>query len=167
MASEPQPKMWQNLTLKAWSIRNALHQGRWWMENSILMFWGNWGQKIWHKHPDQWHYNSWALHRDNTPAHTSLTVRQFLASTKMPVIPHPPYLQDPATCDFFLFPKMKLKLKMRCYDSTKQIQIKSQTDAKWLPEVLPIMEILLELLYHCRRGLLRREWGRTEISVSG
>jgi hypothetical protein len=39
-------------------------------------------------------------------------------------------------------------------------------EVKWLPEVFPIMEIPLELLYQCQRGLLRRKVGRTEISVS-
>jgi histone-lysine N-methyltransferase SETMAR len=64
-------------------------------------------ENIQHKHPDKWRNNSWALHHDNAPAHTSL-VRQFLASTKVTFIPHPPYSLDLAPCDFFLFPKMKL-----------------------------------------------------------
>jgi len=119
-----------SLTLKAWCIRNVFHQDKWWMENSIAMFWGNLGHKIWHKHPAKWHYNSWAMHHDNTPAHTSLTVRQFSASTEMTVILHPPYLQDLATCNFFLFLKMKLKLKAQRYDSTEQIQTKSQNVMK-------------------------------------
>jgi hypothetical protein len=38
------------------------------------------------------------------------------------------------------------------------------TDTKWLPAVLPIMKILLGSLYQCRRGLLRRGWGRIGIS---
>ena len=41
------------------------------------------------------------------------------------------------------------------------------TDVKWLTEVLPIMEILLESRYQCQRGILQRGWGRTEISVGG
>jgi hypothetical protein len=73
----------------------------------------------------------WTLHHD-VPVHASLTVRQFLASTKMTVIHHPPYLQDLTTCDFFLVPKMKLKRKGRCYDSTGQIQIKLQNVMKKL-----------------------------------
>jgi hypothetical protein len=32
-------------------------------------------------------------------------------SHKMAVIPHPLYSPDLAPCDFFLFPKLKLKLK--------------------------------------------------------
>jgi hypothetical protein len=68
-------------------------------------------ENIWHKRPDNWHNNSWGLHHDNAPAHMLLVVWQFLASTKMTVIPYPPYSLDLTTCDFFLFPKMISKLK--------------------------------------------------------
>jgi hypothetical protein len=44
----------------------------------------------------------------------------------MAVIPHPPYSPDFAPCDFFLFPKMKLKLKGRQFDSTEEIQPESK-----------------------------------------
>jgi hypothetical protein len=40
----------------------------------------------------------------------------------MAVIPHPPYSLDLAPCDFFLFPKMKCKLKERRYDANEEIQ---------------------------------------------
>jgi hypothetical protein len=46
----------------------------------------------------------------HAPAHTALAVQQFLASKYMMVVPHPPHLPDLAPCDFFLFPKMKIKL---------------------------------------------------------
>jgi hypothetical protein len=87
-------------------------------------------ENIWCKRPVKWCYNSWALHHDNAPAHALFAVQQILASTKMIVIPHPPYLLDLTTCDFFLFLKMKLKLKGQCYDSIEQIQIKSQNMMK-------------------------------------
>jgi hypothetical protein len=44
----------------------------------------------------------------------------------MAVIPHTPYSPDLATCDFFLFPKMKLKLKGRRFDTIEEIQTASQ-----------------------------------------
>jgi hypothetical protein len=44
----------------------------------------------------------------------------------MAVIPHPLYSPDLAPCDFFLFPKMKLKLKGRRLDTIEEIQTKSQ-----------------------------------------
>jgi hypothetical protein len=40
----------------------------------------------------------------------------------MAVIPHPPYYSDLAACDFFLFPKIKLKLKGRRFDTVEEIQ---------------------------------------------
>jgi hypothetical protein len=88
--------------------------------------------KIWHKHPDKWRNNSWALHHDSAPAHMSLVVWQFLASTKMMVFPQPPYTLDLVPCDFLLFLKMKLKLKRRCFDSIEEIQTKSQDVMKTL-----------------------------------
>jgi len=44
----------------------------------------------------------------------------------MSVIPHPPYSPDLAPCDFSLFPKTKLKLKGHQFDTTEEIQAKSQ-----------------------------------------
>jgi hypothetical protein len=63
----------------------------------------------------------------------------------MAVIPHPPYSPDFAPCDFFLFPKMKLKLKRHRLDNTEEIQAESQrvpdtVTAKGLPASVPKME---------------------------
>jgi hypothetical protein len=44
----------------------------------------------------------------------------------MAVIPNPPYSPDLAPCDFFLFPKMKLKLKGHWLDTIEEIQAESQ-----------------------------------------
>jgi hypothetical protein len=89
-------------------------------------------ENIQHKHPDRWRNNSWALHHDNAPAHTSLVVQQFLASTKMTFIPHPPYSLDLASCNFFPFPEMKLKFKGQHSDSNEEIQTELQDVTKML-----------------------------------
>jgi hypothetical protein len=44
----------------------------------------------------------------------------------MAVIPHTPCPPDLAPCDFFLFPKMKLKLKGPLFDTIEEIQAESQ-----------------------------------------
>jgi hypothetical protein len=44
----------------------------------------------------------------------------------MAIIPHSPYFPDLEPCDFFLFPKMKLKKKGRGFDSAEDIQTESQ-----------------------------------------
>ena len=51
------------------------------------------------------------IHHDNAPAHMSFKVSQVLAKNNMTVIPHPPYSPNLAPCDFFLFPKLKLRMK--------------------------------------------------------
>jgi hypothetical protein len=53
----------------------------------------------------------WVLYHHNTPAHTALSIREFLAKKNIPTLPHPPYSQDLSRCDFYLFPKLKSKLK--------------------------------------------------------
>jgi hypothetical protein len=44
----------------------------------------------------------------------------------MAVIPHPPYSPDLALCEFFLFPKIKLKLKGRLFGTLEEIHAESQ-----------------------------------------
>jgi hypothetical protein len=43
----------------------------------------------------------------------------------MAVIPHPTYHPDLAPCYFFLFPKMKLKLKGCRFETIEEIQAES------------------------------------------
>ena len=65
------------------------------------------------KRPDQWRNNAWLLHHDNAPAHAALLTERFLTDNNMTVVPHPPYLPDLAPSDFFLFPKLEMKLQGR------------------------------------------------------
>jgi hypothetical protein len=44
----------------------------------------------------------------------------------MAVSPHPPFSPDLVPCDFFLFPKLKLRMKGRRFDTIEEIQEKSQ-----------------------------------------
>ena len=37
-------------------------------------------------------------------------------------VPQPPHCQDLAPCDFCLFPKLKEKLKGRCYETIEEIK---------------------------------------------
>jgi hypothetical protein len=78
------------------------------------------------RRPELWREQIWLLHHDNGPFQTSVLTQQFLAKYKMAVIPHPTYPPDLASCDFFLFQKMNLKLKGRRFDTIEQIQAASQ-----------------------------------------
>jgi len=51
--------------------------------------------------------DDWVLHHDKVPAHTALSIREFLAKKNIPALPHPPYSADLAACDFFFFHKLK------------------------------------------------------------
>jgi hypothetical protein len=76
--------------------------------------------------------------------------QQFLAKYKMAVIPHPPYSPVLVPCDFFLFPKMKLKLKGRRFDILEEIQAESQR----------VLGTLTEKDFQEAFQKLRRRWNR-------
>jgi hypothetical protein len=61
-------------------------------------------------------------------------VQQFLAAKKMAVFPHPPYSSDLAPCDFFLFPRIKSKLKRRRFQDVTEIQEQSLTVLHAIPK---------------------------------
>ena len=47
--------------------------------------------------------DDWVLQQDNAPAHTALSVREFLTKKNIPLLPYPPYSSDLAPCYFYLF----------------------------------------------------------------
>ena len=53
----------------------------------------------------------------------------------MTVVPHPPYLPDLAPSDFFLFPKLKMKLKGRRFQTSEEIQAESLAVLNTLREI--------------------------------
>jgi len=77
------------------------------------------------KWPEMWKNRDWLLHHDNVPAHTSLVVRKFLTKYNMTTAPHPAYSPDLAPCNFYVFPKMKLRLKGQRFVSIEEIQAES------------------------------------------
>lgn len=86
------------------------------------------------KRPDLWKNNSWILHHDNAPSHTSILVREFLAKNSTYVIDQAPYSPNMAPCDFFLSPKLKLPLRERRFESIEAIKQNSQKELKAIPE---------------------------------
>jgi len=100
--------------------------------------------------PQFWRERTWLLHHDNAPSHTSVLTHYFLAKNKIAVIPHPPYSPDLAPCDFFLFPKLKLKLKGRRFDTIEEIQAESQR----------VLDTLTEKDFQEAYQKWRRRWDR-------
>ena len=61
------------------------------------------------------------LLRDNASSHKCEVVKSFLASEKVKVLNHPPYLPDLSPCDFFLFPRLKKMLSGNKYMSRSSL----------------------------------------------
>jgi len=83
-------------------------------------------EKVRKHRPQLWREQTWLLHYDKDPSHTSVLTHQCLAKNKIAVIPHPLYTPALAPCDVFLFPKLKIKVKRRRFDTTEEIQAESQ-----------------------------------------
>jgi hypothetical protein len=60
------------------------------------------------------------------PAHTSLKTTEFVTKNNTVIVPNHPYSWDLAPCDSVLFPKLKIKLKGRHFETVSDIQKESQ-----------------------------------------
>ena len=78
------------------------------------------------KRPDLWKNKNWLLQHNNSPAHTSLLLRKFLAKNNTLMMPQPSYSPDLTPCDFFLFPKLKRPMKGRRYATIEEIKAASK-----------------------------------------
>lgn len=87
-------------------------------------------ERIRKKRPEKWRSGTWFLHHDNAPAHSALSIREFLAEKKIPVVPHPPYSPDLAPCDFFLFPRLKSALKGQRFQDVEEIKANTAKELK-------------------------------------
>ena len=85
------------------------------------------------KRPDLWADNSWIFHHDNAPSYFSLIVTEFLAKNETKVIAQPPYSPDLASCDFFLFTKLKYPLLGMRHESIEAIERNSLKELKAIP----------------------------------
>ncbi|UYV73903.1 hypothetical protein LAZ67_11001358 [Cordylochernes scorpioides] len=92
--------------------------------------------------------NSWGLLHDNAPSHSSLIVRRFLAKNNVCVLNHPPYSPDLASYDFYLFPKIKLKLKGFFFNDIPTIQRAATSTLEAIPQS-GLQEAFNSLLNRC------------------
>ncbi|VVC34328.1 Hypothetical protein CINCED_3A000742 [Cinara cedri] len=95
------------------TVRKILHEEL----HMTKVFLATLRERVRKKRPELWKNNSWILHQDNAPAHNALSVKQYLAGKRTPVLEHAPYWPDLAPCDFFLFPKKKSALKGARFES--------------------------------------------------
>lgn len=89
------------------------------------------------KRPELWENQTWMLHHDNVPAHTSLLVCSYLAKHHTTIVSHPPYSPDLAPADFFLFPKLKTSLKGHRFQTIEKIQDNATRDLRAISKCVP------------------------------
>ena len=68
------------------------------------------------------------------PAHTALSVREFLATKQITVLEHPAYSPDLAPNDFFLFLKIKEILKGRHFDDIDDVRSNTTAALEAIPQ---------------------------------
>ena len=59
------------------------------------------------KRPALFKSGQWHFQQDNAPVHNSILVTDYLAKMGIKTVPHCPYSQDLAPCDFWLFCKLR------------------------------------------------------------
>ena len=62
------------------------------------------------------------MHQDNAPVHDSILVTDYLTKMGIKRVPHSPYSPDLALCDFWLFPKLKEKLRGCRYETIEEMK---------------------------------------------
>ena len=91
-------------------VRKSVHQS--WLHKGLglgLLCWGFKGvqEEILGKRPALFKSGQWHFHQDNAPVHNSILVTDYLTKIGINTVPQPPYRQDLAPCDFWLFPKLR------------------------------------------------------------
>jgi len=77
---------------------------------TIWKYWKDCVKKVKRKRPELFANNSCILHHDNAPAHTALSVGEFLATKQRTVLRHPAYSPVLALNNFFYVPENKVNI---------------------------------------------------------
>ena len=90
------------------------------------------------KRPALFKLGQWHFHQDNAPVHNSILVTDYLTKIGIETVPQPPYSPDLDPCDFWLFPKLKEKLRSCCYGIIEEMK----------EAVMKIIDTLTQEDYH-------------------
>jgi len=104
-------------------------------QSTMFTIWKYWKGCVEKKEKDRnFANNSRILHHDNAPAHTALSVREFLATKQITVLEHPACSLDRVPIDIFLFPKIKEILKGRHFDESNNTRNNATAALKAIPQ---------------------------------
>ena len=93
-----------------WGVRKSIHQS--WLSKGLRLGLLCWGfkavqEEIPSEEASTLQIGSVVFHQNNTPVHNSIRVTGYLTKMGIMTVPQTPYSQDPAHCDFWLFPKLR------------------------------------------------------------
>ena len=74
------------------------------------------------------------LHHNNASAHNASGIQEFLAKNNIALRERPPYSPDQASCDFFLFPKLKEVIKGTRFQDSEAIKTAVTRELRAIPE---------------------------------
>ena len=74
------------------------------------------------KRPALFKSAQWCFHQDNAPVYNSTLVLDYLTKTGIKTVPQPPNSPDFAPCDFWLFPKLKEKIRGCRYETIEEMK---------------------------------------------
>ena len=74
------------------------------------------------KRPALFKSGQWHFQQDNAPVHNSIIVTDYLTKIGINTVPHPPYGPDLGPSDFWLFPKLKEKLRGCHYETIEEMK---------------------------------------------
>ena len=74
------------------------------------------------KRPALFKSGQWHFHQNNAPVHNSILVTDYLTKMGIKTVPQPPYCPDLAPYDFWLFPKLKEKLRGCRYETIEEMK---------------------------------------------
>ena len=75
------------------------------------------GKRFLGKRPAFFKSGQWHFHQNNAPVHNSILVTDYLTKMGIKTVTQPPYSPDLAPGDFWLFPKLKEKLRGCRYET--------------------------------------------------
>ena len=100
-------------------VRKSIHQG--WLAKGLgLLCWGFRGvqKEIPLEEAALFKSGQWHFHQNDAPVNNSILVTDYLTKMGIKIVPQPPYSQELAPCDFWLFPKLR-----GCrYETTEEIK---------------------------------------------
>ena len=96
-----------------WQIWHDLHAlGFHWTDNQYYVeVLKEFRKRFRRKRPALFKSGQWHFQRNNAPVHNTILVTDCLTKMDIKTVLHPPYSPDFSPCDFWLFPKLKEKLR--------------------------------------------------------